>query len=141
MGVKYFVNPQDDDWLEQVKALTFKGQGVDHAVDGSGVVYYQEKLMEALRTYGNMNFSGHTPGARIDFSPLYHVLDPARTINGQHDVRAQDREGLVRALSDPIVQRGIDAMVTHEFPMSRAGEAFDVQVSKQCGKIYLYTQQ
>jgi len=141
MGVKYFVNPHDDDWLEQVKSLTFKGQGVDHAVDGSGVVYYQEKLMEALRKYGNMNFSGHTPGARIDFSPLHHVLDPARTINGQHDVRAQDREGLVRALSDPIVQRGIDAMVTHEFPMSRAGEAFDVQVSKQCGKIYLYTQQ
>jgi threonine dehydrogenase-like Zn-dependent dehydrogenase len=141
MGVKYFVNPSDDDWLEQVKALSFKGQGVDHAVDGSGVIYYQEKLMEALRMYGTMNFSGHTPGAKIDFSPLYHVLDPARTINGQHDVRAQDREGLVRALSDPIVQRGIDAMVTHEFPMSRAGEAFDVQVSKQCGKIYLYTQQ
>jgi hypothetical protein len=38
------------------------------------------------------------------------------------------------------VQRGIDVMVTHEFPMSRAGEAFDVQVSKQCGKIYLYPQ-
>jgi threonine dehydrogenase-like Zn-dependent dehydrogenase len=141
MGVKYFVNPSDDDWLEQVKALSFKGQGVDHAVDGSGVIYYQEKLMAALRVYGSMNFSGHTPGAKIDFSPLHHVLDPARTINGQHDVRVKDREGLVRALSDPIVQRGIDAMVTHEFPMSRAGEAFDVQVSKQCGKIYLYTQQ
>jgi threonine dehydrogenase-like Zn-dependent dehydrogenase len=141
MGVKHFVNPGDDDWLEQVKALTFNNQGVDHSVDGSGVIYYQEKLMEALRKYGTMNFSGHTPGAKIDFSPLYHVLDPARTLNGQHDVRAMDREGLVRALSDPIVQRGIDAMVTHEFPMSRAGEAFDVQVSKRCGKVYLYTQQ
>jgi hypothetical protein len=35
----------------------------------------------------------------------------------------------------------VDVMVTHEFPMSRAGEAFDIQVSKQCGKIYLWTQQ
>jgi len=39
------------------------------------------------------------------------------------------------------VQRMIDVMVTHEFPMSQAGAAFDVQVSKQCGKIYLHTQQ
>ena len=38
------------------------------------------------------------------------------------------------------VQKNIDAMVTHVFPMSKAGEAFDVQVSKQCGKIYLYPQ-
>jgi hypothetical protein len=46
----------------------------------------------------------------------------------------------VRALVDPGVQRMIDVMVTHEFPMSRAGDAFDVQISKQCGKIYLHTQ-
>jgi len=141
MGVKYFVNPEDADWMDQVKALTFNHQGADHAVDGSGVTYYQEKLMAALRPYGTMNFSGHTPGARINFSPLEHVIDPARTINGQHDVRKADREGLMRALSDPIVHRGIDAMVTHEFPMSRANEAFEVQASKQCGKVYLYTQE
>lgn len=141
MGVEHFVNPDADDWLEQVRALTYEGQGVDHAVDGSGVVYYQEKLLKALRKYGVMNFSGHTPGAKLEFSPLHHVIDPASTFTGQHDVRIKDREGLVRALSYPIVQRGIDAMVTHEFPMSRAGEAFDVQVSKQCGKIYLWTQQ
>jgi hypothetical protein len=40
-------------------------------------------------------------------------------------------------LCNPQVQKNIDAMVTHEFPMSKAGEAFDVQVSKQCGKIFL----
>jgi hypothetical protein len=56
-------------------------------------------------------------------------------------VRRLDRERLVRALCDPEVQRMVDVMVTHEFPMSRAGEAFDIQVSKQCGKIYLWTQQ
>ena len=97
--------------------------------------------MAATRLYGNINFSGHTPGAKIELSPLHHVIDPAHNIGGQHDVRAKDREGLVRALTHPIVQRGIDAMVTHEFPMSQADEAFDVQVSKRCGKIYLYPQQ
>lgn len=141
MGVEHFVNPDAPDWLQQVKALTYKGQGVDHAVDGSGVVYYQEKLMAATRLYGNINFSGHTPGSKLQFSPLHHVIDPGHSFCGQHDVRIRDRERLVRALCNTRVQRMVDVMVTHEFPMSRAGEAFDVQVSKQCGKIYLYTQE
>jgi threonine dehydrogenase-like Zn-dependent dehydrogenase len=140
MGVQHFVDPSDDDWLEQVRALTYEEQGVDHAVDGSGAPYYQEKLMAATRVYGAVNFSGHTPGAKIEFSPLHHVIDPAHQLIGQHDVRALDREHLVRALSNENVQRMIDVMVTHEFPMSKAGEAFDLQVSKQCGKIYLRTQ-
>ncbi|MFC1694954.1 zinc-binding dehydrogenase [Pseudomonadota bacterium] len=140
MGVQHFVNPDDEDWAEQVRALTYEGQGVDHAVDGSGVAYYQEKLMAVTRLYGSINFSGHTPGAKVELSPLHHILDPAHSFCGQHDVRVKDREGLVRALMHPVVQRGIDAMVTHEFPMSEAGAAFDVQVSKRCGKIYLYPQ-
>lgn len=141
MGVEHFINPEDDDWEQQVRALTYEGQGVDHAIDGSGVVYYQEKLIKATRKYGNINFSGHTPGATLELSPLHHVIDPALNYQGQHDVRNKDRERLVRALRDPKVQKAIDVMVTHEFPMSRAGEAFDVQVSKECGKIYLYTQE
>ena len=140
MGVEHFVNPDDDDWQEKVRALTYEGQGVDHCVDGSGVIYYQEKLMAATRLYGTVNFSGHTPGAKIELSPLHHVIDPAHQLMGQHDVRIQDREGLVRALLNTDVQRMIDSMVTHEFPMSRADEAFDIQLSKKCGKIYLHTQ-
>lgn len=140
MGVEHFINPDADDWHERVRSLTYEGQGVDHCVDGSGVAYYQEKLMAATRLYGTVNFSGHTPGARLKLSPLHHVIDPAHQLLGQHDVRAIDREGLVRALMNKKVQRMIDIMVTHEFPMSRAGEAFEIQVAKRCGKIYLHTQ-
>lgn len=140
MDVKHFVNPEDTDWLEQVKKLTYEGQGVDHAVDGSGVTYYQEKLTQATRLYGKINFSGHTPGATFDLSPLHHVIDPAHTFVGQHDVRTKDREHLVRSICNQHVQDMIDVMVTHEFPMSEADKAFDVQVTKKCGKIYLYPQ-
>ncbi|NQD95339.1 zinc-binding dehydrogenase [Pseudomonas sp. CrR25] len=141
MGVQHIVDPDAPDWLEQVKALTYEGQGVDHAVECSGVAYYQEKCMQAARMYGNVNFSGHTPGAKLEFSALDAVTHPAHKLTGQHDVRQIDREGVVRALTNKDVQRMIDVMVTHELPMSRAGEAFEIQVSKQCGKIYLYTQQ
>lgn len=140
MGVRHLVDPDAADWLEQVRALTYDGQGVDHAVDGSGVPYYQEKVIRATRVYGSVNFSGHTPGARLDFNPLDMVTHYARRITGQHDVRMRDREGLVRCLMDPDIQRMIDVMITHELPMSRASEAFAIQASKQCGKIYLRTQ-
>jgi len=96
--------------------------------------------MAATRLYGTVNFSGHTPGAKIELSPLHHVIDPAHQLMGQHDVRIRDREGLARALMNKDVQRMIDVMVTHEYPMSKADEAFETQVSKQCGKIYLHTQ-
>jgi threonine 3-dehydrogenase len=137
MGVKHIIDPDAPDWREHVMALTYRGEGADFAVDGSGVTYYQERLMSCLRKYGQMNFSGHTPGASIELSALHHVLDPARTIFGQHDVRMIDREGLVRSLLDERVQQMIDVMVTHEFPLSQANEAFKLQASKQCGKIYL----
>ncbi len=141
MGVTHIFDPDDPDCIDKIRALSFRGQGVDLAVDGSGVPYYQKKLGAAVRKYGRVNFSGHTPGVSIELNPLQHVLDPAHTISGQHDVRVIDREHLVRALMDPEVQRLIDIMVTHEFPMSRADEAFAIQASKQCGKIYLWTQQ
>ena len=140
MGVEHFIDPNDEHWLEKVKALTYENQGADHSVECSGVTFYQEKVCQATRLYGHVNFSGHTPGAKLEFSPLDYITHPGHTLLGQHDVRMRDREGLVKCLMDRRVQKMVDAMVTHEFPMSRAGEAFDVQVSKQCGKIYLHTQ-
>jgi threonine dehydrogenase-like Zn-dependent dehydrogenase len=140
MGVQHIIDPDDPDWLDKVKSLTYEGQGVDHSVECSGVPYYQEKCMAATRVYGNVNFSGHTPDGKLDFSALDRITHPAHRLTGQHDVRKRDREGLMRCLMNRQVQRAIDVMVTHELPMSRAGEAFDIQVGKQCGKIYLHTQ-
>ncbi|MDG0980973.1 MAG: alcohol dehydrogenase catalytic domain-containing protein [Halieaceae bacterium] len=140
MGVKYFVNPSDSNWLEQVLTLTYRSQGVDHAIECSGTRFYQEKMFEATRMYGNINFSGHTPDAKLDFNALDCVTHKAHTLTGQHDVRAMDRDSLIQAMLKPEVQSMIDIMITHEYPMTQAGEAFATQVSKQCGKIYLYPQ-
>ena len=137
MGVEHFIDPDDENWLEKVKALTYQGQGVDYAIDGSGHPSYQMKCLEATVPYAKVNFSGHIPGQSIPLENLKHIIDPGNVIMGQHDVNAKDRESLVRLLSDPEAQKRIDALVTHIFPMSRAGEAFDVQVSKECGKVFL----
>ncbi len=56
---------------------------------------------------------------------------------GGHDVRFRDRPGLLRMLQDPETQRRIDVMHTHTYSMADAAEAFEVSLSKNCGKIYL----
>ena len=137
MGVEHFIDPNDENWLEKVKALTYEGQGVDYCIDGSGHPFYQAKCLEATVPYSKINFCGHIPGQNIPLENLKHIIDPGNAIMGQHDVNARDRETLVRMLCNPQVQKNIDAMVTHIFPMSKAGEAFEVQVSKKCGKIFM----
>ena len=39
------------------------------------------------------------------------------------------------------MQGWIDTIVTHTYPMSRAAEAFEVALTKDCGKIYLLPQE
>ena len=56
-------------------------------------------------------------------------------------MRFRDRDGLLQMLCDPRVQSWIDIIVTHTFPMSRAADAFETALSKNCGKIYLLPQQ
>ena len=56
---------------------------------------------------------------------------------GGHDVRFRDRSGLIRMLGDETVQSHVDTVVTHTYPMSQAGDAFETALGKDCGKIYL----
>jgi len=137
MGVEHIIDPDDTHWLEHVRELT-GGLGVDAAIECSGAPYYQRKCIEAARIYGRVNFTGHMPETRLDLHVLHDVLDKALSFSGSHDVRRIDREGLVRMLGDREVQRMIDVMITHEYPMSQAPRALEVSASKRCGKIYLY---
>ena len=74
-------------------------------------------------------------------SILNDMMDRHINWTGGHDVRFRDRDGLLRMLCDPAVQAHIDTIVTHTFGMSRAAEAFEVALTKDCGKIYLLPQE
>ena len=93
--------------------------------------------MAGLRRYGTLYSLGFTGSQGYSVSILNDLMDRHINWTGGHDVRFRDRDGLLRMLCDPEVQRAIDLIVTHTFPMSRAGEAFEVALTKECGKIYL----
>jgi len=78
---------------------------------------------------------------RIEFSgydPYAHIAEKNLKIMGTIDSRRIDRPGIIRMLRNREVQQMWDQVVTHEFPMSQAEEAFKISASQQCGKILLY---
>ena len=103
--------------------------------------YYLDRCMAGLRRYGTLFSLGFTGSQGYSVSILNDLMDRHINWTGGHDVRFRDRDGLLRMLCDPEVQSAIDLIVTHTFPMSRASEAFEVALTKECGKIYLLPQE
>ena len=142
LGVEHIIDPDAGDWLEQVHALTGGRQGADVAFECAGVPYYLDRCMAGLRRYGTMYSLGHDEGSVLySLSILNDLIERHINWTGGHDVRFRDRDGLLRMLCDPQVQGWIDTIVTHTFGMSRAGDALEVALSKDCGKIYLLPQE
>ncbi len=137
LGAQHIIDPGDPDWLEQVQQLTGGRQGVDAAFECSGAPYYLDRCFAAVRRYGKIFSLGFLGTGGYEVSVLNDLMDRHVAWTGGHDVRFRDRDGLVRMLGDAEVQRQIDVLNTHSFPMSQAQEAFEVGLSKDCGKIYL----
>jgi threonine dehydrogenase-like Zn-dependent dehydrogenase len=143
MGADHVVDPDDPGWLDRVRAITGAKRGCDVVIECSGYPYYQKRCLQAVKRYGVMRLFGFVVGSRAPF-PI-HLLDEIHnrhvTVTGNHDVNVSHREGLLRMLTDPQVQRAADLMITHEFNMSDAAAAFEACLGKKCGKVYLYPQE
>lgn len=140
LGAHYIINPDDLDWHEQILEITGNKRGVDHAFECSGYPFYLRKCFAAVHQYSHIYSLGFVPGSEEGF-PIdvqEEIMDKHTTWTGGHDVNVSDRDRLLSMLLDESVQKMIDMMVTHEYPMSKAEEAFKVALSKKCGKIYLY---
>jgi len=143
IGADYIIDPDDPDWLSKVHEITGAKKGVDAVFECSGYPYYQKRCLQAVRRYGQYRMFGFLVGSD---EPLpIHLLDEIHnrhvTMSGNHDVNVTHREGLIRMLQDPEVQRATDLMVTHEFNMSDGAAAFEACLSKKAGKVYLYPQE
>jgi len=99
----------------------------DHLLYGvghEGVLYIQENL--------------RNPNRLLRIDPYGGIAEKNLKIMATIDSRRIDRPGIIRMLRNQEVQRMWDQVVTHEFPMSQAEEAFKISASQQCGKILLY---
>ena len=145
--VDHVVSPEEDDWLEQVKALCPKERGgVDYAFECSGYPYYQQRCLEAVRHYGMMMLLGYAAHEGKDLTWNVHTESAFcwghKYVTAHFDVNYNHRKDILQVLCDPWIQSKLDMMITHTFPMSQANKAFELLTHRKdadefVGKILL----
>jgi threonine dehydrogenase-like Zn-dependent dehydrogenase len=107
------------------------GMGCERAIDCSGNDKARLACIQATRKWGKICFIGE--GGTVAFSPSPDIIHDQKTIYGSWVTSIWKMEELV----ERIVRWGIhpEDLVTHRFPLEKAGEAYTLMASGKCGKV------
>jgi L-iditol 2-dehydrogenase len=133
LGCDHVLDPRDGDVLQRIMEIT-GGKGVDAAVECSGQHEYQRLAIDAVKRLGSVAFLAE-PG-EITIQVDADLVQRGVTVLGSLDINRQDADRLMRMIR--MVPQQIEDFITHRYPLSRIGEAFEQQVAHECGKIILY---
>jgi threonine dehydrogenase-like Zn-dependent dehydrogenase len=138
VGADWIIDREDPNVLDKIREISGNRGGVDIVIECSGYAAYRRLAIDGARLYGHVRFLGYFPLDEETF-PLHiehDLLDKHLTLSGSHDHQKEHRDQITEMISR--VGDKIDMMVTHKFPMSRAKEAFETILTRECGKVYLY---
>jgi threonine dehydrogenase-like Zn-dependent dehydrogenase len=129
----------DPDWTTQVLDLT-DGVGPDKIADFTSAQQVLDTELDLVRHDGVLCIQENlrNPDCVLHVDPYAAIAEKNLKIMGTIDSRRIDRPGIIRTLRNKEVQRMWDVVVTHEFPLTKAEEAFKISASQRCGKILLY---
>ena len=132
LGAGEVIDPRDDHAVEHILELT-EGLGVDKAIDCSGVGPAQRLMIDAVRRKGQASFVGQAGDLTIGVSR--DMIDKGLTLRGAWHYNLADTTKIMKV----IAQTGdlLDRFTTHTFPMKNVQEAWELQVTGECGKVVL----
>lgn len=132
LGAETVIDPADPDALDRIRALT-GGVGVDKAIDCSGAAAAQRLLIDAARCKGEVAFVGQAGELTIHVSR--DMISKGLRLHGAWHYNLADTPRLMQVIraSGALLER----LITHTFPMSRTQEAFELQMTGNCGKVIL----
>jgi L-iditol 2-dehydrogenase len=133
LGAEKVFDPRDRDVLAQVRECT-GGRGVDAGIDCSGVEAAQQLMIAAARRKGRVAFVGEAGNLTIHVSN--DLIRKGLTLYGQWHYNRADTPRIMDVIRG--CREKLDRVITHRFPMSRVQEAFDLQLSGNCGKLLLH---
>jgi threonine dehydrogenase-like Zn-dependent dehydrogenase len=129
LGAAAVVNPADPEALAQVKALT-GGKGADAVIECTAVSAAQQFALQAARRRGKVAFVGWGGHFEVD-----NMIPGGLELHGCWHWNLHDQARMwqtIRACGSQL-----DQLITHRFPMSQVKEAWELQLSGQCGKVIL----
>lgn len=107
------------------------GKGVERSIDASASDSGRQLAIRAAREWGKIAFVGE--GGSCTFQPSPDIIHGQKTIYGSWVTSLWRMEELVERL----VRWGIhpEDLITHEFPLDEAGQAYQLMASGSCGKV------
>lgn len=133
LGAEVVIDPTSEHALEQIMDLTH-GVGIDKAIDCSGVASAQRLLIDAARRKGHVAFVGEAGDLTIGVSR--DMIRKGLTLHGEWHYNLMDTPRIMQ-----VIQRSsalLDRFITHTFPMNRVQEAWELQITGECGKVILH---
>ncbi|MEY8326643.1 zinc-binding dehydrogenase [Lachnospiraceae bacterium 54-11] len=130
LGLVDYVFKPGEDTLEQILAVT-GGKGVERAIDASANDSGRQLAIRATREWGKIAFVGE--GGTCTFNPSPDIIHGQKTIYGSWVTSLWRMEELVERL----VRWNIhpEDLITHEFPIEKADEAYRLMAGGECGKV------
>jgi threonine dehydrogenase-like Zn-dependent dehydrogenase len=107
------------------------GNGVEKAIDCSANDQARLACIQATRKWGKICFLGE--GGSVSFAPSPDIIHDQKTIYGSWVTNIWRMEELV----ERILRWGIhpESLITHRFPLEKAGEAYALMNEGRCGKV------
>ena len=131
LGVEAVIDPEAEGALDQIKALT-GGRGADKSVEASSAEQAPAFLVQATRRKGQLASVGW--GGPIN---ARDIVGRGLTIHGAwHWNHLQDVEAMLSTIRGSRLL--LEKYITHRFPMSRVKDAWELQLTRECGKIILH---
>jgi threonine dehydrogenase-like Zn-dependent dehydrogenase len=118
------------DNVAEVKKLT-GGHGVERAVDCSAHPAARATAIRAARKWGRIVFIGE--GGTVELNPSPDIIHEQKTVYGSWVTSIWLMEELVERLVRWNLHPA--AIITHRFPLERAGDAYALMASGKCGKV------
>jgi L-iditol 2-dehydrogenase len=132
LGADFVFNPGDDMIGESVREVT-DGRGIDVGVDCTGVPQAQRLLINAAKRKGSVYLVGEGGGLEVETSK--DMIRKGLTIRGSWHWNLSDVPEMFRMISR--VGDSIDKQITHRFPLEKVQDAWELQLTGECGKILL----
>lgn len=131
LGAEAVIDPRDPDAVTQILALT-GGHGADKSIETSSTEQGPGLLVQATRRRGQICSVGWGgPMLARD------LVAKGLSVHGiWHWNHQRDAERMFRTID--LARPLLDMMITHTFPISRVKDAWELQLTGQCGKVILH---
>jgi len=130
VGCSLVVEECSDRAIKQLKDFT-GNRGVDAAVDTTNVEEVQDLILKSLRPLARFTYIGWGASANVP-----SIVSTGLQVNGcwhwNHKAHGPEMISVIRACTAEI-----DTAVTNTFGFSELGDAFELQSTGKCGKVFI----